>query len=636
MIPTPAARLHSEPLTPPPPRGAPLDLETLFFTRRIAGVQWSANGGGLFFETNVTGRFNIWQVPRRGGWPVQLTVSDERTALARPSPDGRWLLFTQDRGGNEKPNLFLQPLPHGRPRPITTTEGVAYRSMRWSPDGRSLAFAAERAASGVYDVYRLAPDGADVERVGGHDGGQCTTVRWSPDGRRLAVTRTWDYAHGGVGVLDLATKEERTLLPIDETADHQALGWTGDGRALLVSSNATPHGTYGIARVDAATAAVTWLDAGEWDVELLDVAPGGDRYVCARNEGGTHAVVLRAPDGGARTLALPPGMVADAAFSPDGSSLALLHGAATSPFELWVCDDAGASRRPVPRERGGADAPPVQVSRSLVGGLAADDFVRPSLVTYPSFDGTPISAFVYLPRGARPDRAAPAIVYVHGGPAAQHMNGWVPLVQYLVSHGFAVIAPNYRGSTGFGRAFEEANMRDMGGGDLRDVVAAAGTIAASGYVDPRRVAVMGGSYGGYLTLMALTKHPDRWAAGVAIVPFANWFTEYEHEDQTLRDSDRARMGDPVDDAELWRDRSPIFFADRIRAPLLVLAGANDVRCPADEAEQIARAVRANGGVAELQIYPDEGHGFRRRENEIDAHRRTAEFLRRHLGAPAAR
>lgn len=626
MIPTPAARLQSQPLIPPAEaagreeaaaRRTPLDLETLFFTRRIAGAVWSADGRDLFFETNVTGRFNIWQVPRRGGWPVQLTVSDERTALGRASPDGRWLLFTQDRGGNEKPNLFLQPLPHGRPRPITATEGVGYRSIRWSPDGRTLAFAAERESPGRYGVYRLDADSAEVDALAGHERGQCTIVRWSPDGRRLALTRTWDYAHGGIGVLDITSREERTILPIDPTADHQALGWTRDGRALLVSSNATPQGTYGVARVDAETAAMTWLDRGDWDVELLDVSLTGDHYICARNEGGTHVALLRTPDGGApQAIQLPPGVTAGAAFSPDGRSIALLHGGATSPFELWMYDFGTMTLG--------------QVSRSLVGGLGPDDFVRPTLVTYPSFDGTSISAFVYLPRGARHDRTTPGVIYVHGGPAAQHMNGWAPLVQYLVSHGVAVVAPNYRGSTGFGRAFEEANMMDMGGGDLRDVVAARSALADSGFVDPQRIAVMGGSYGGYLTLMALTKYPERWAAGVAIVPFANWFTEYEHEDQTLRDSDRARMGDPVENADLWRDRSPIFFADRIRAPLLVLAGANDVRCPPDEAEQIARAVRANGGVADLHVYPDEGHGFRRRENEIDAQRRTTEFLARHL------
>jgi dipeptidyl aminopeptidase/acylaminoacyl peptidase len=619
MIPTPAALLRSEPLAPPGGgRRTPLDLETLFFTRRIAGVAWSADGRDLFFETNVTGRFNIWHVGRAGSWPVQLTVSNERTALGRASPDGRWLLFTQDRAGNEKPNLFLQPLPHGRPRQLTATEGVGYRSIRWSPDGRALAFAAERDAPGRYGVFRLDAGSGEIERLAGHDRGQCAAIRWSPDGRRLALTRTWDYSHSGIGVLDPVTGDERTLLPIDAAADHHALGWTRDGRALFVSSNATPRGTYGIARVDVETAAITWLDEGDWDAELLDVSPAGDDYVFARNEGGTHVALLGTSSGGvSQRLAVPPGVVLDAAFSPDGQSVALLHGSATSPFELWVCPRA-------------ADAASAQLSRSLVGGLGPDDFVPPARVTYPSFDGTPISSFVYLPPAARRDRATPGVVYIHGGPAAQHMNGWAPLVQYLASHGIAVIAPNYRGSTGFGRAFEEANMMDMGGGDLRDCVAAADVLAESGYVDPRRIAVMGGSYGGYLTLMALTKFPERWAAGVAIVPFANWFTEYEHEDQTLRDSDRARMGDPVEKADLWRDRSPIFFAERIRAPLLVLAGANDVRCPPEEAEQIARAVHAVGGVADLHIYPDEGHGFRRRENEIDAQRRTTDFLARHL------
>jgi dipeptidyl aminopeptidase/acylaminoacyl peptidase len=206
-------------------------------------------------------------------------------------------------------------------------------------------------------------------------------------------------------------------------------------------------------------------------------------------------------------------------------------------------------------------------------------------------------------------------------------------VQFLVSHGFVVIAPNFRGSTGFGRAFRLANRGDLGGGDLRDTVAAAEWLSASGYVDPERIAVMGGSYGGYLTLMALTKYPALWAAGVAIVPFANWFTEYQHEDPVLQAYDRSMMGDPVKDADLWRDRSPIFFVDQIRAPLLLLAGANDIRCPAEETQQIIEAVRAAGGVAEAKIYKDEGHGFARRENEIDAYQRVAAFLRAHLLHP---
>src|SRR5262249_51788274 len=224
--------------------------------------------------------------------------------------------------------------------------------------------------------------------------------------------------------------------------------------------------------------------------------------------GGDTALELEVP--------LPPGVLSAARFSPDGTRLALLHASASSPSEIWTyAIGPGALAK---------------ISHSLAGGLDTDHFVRPQLVVYPSFDGTTIAAFVYLPPNAERDRSHPAIVYPHGGPTAQFTNGWVPDVQFLVACGYVVIAPNFRGSTGFGRTFRLANRGDLGGGDLRDVVAAAEWLSASGYVDSSRIAIMGRSYGGYLVLMALTKFPERFAAGVAIVPFANWFTEYENED----------------------------------------------------------------------------------------------------------
>lgn len=615
MIPTPASRLVSEPLVSVRRPGArPLDLEPLYFTHAIRAARWSADGQSIYFESNVTGRLNVWRVPAGGGWPVQVTVSDERTSLADPSPDGRWLLYTQDQGGNEKPNLFVLPPTGGQPRNLTNTSGVGYRAIQWSPDGRRLAFAAEREAPGEYAVYLLEPTTGAVERVAGTEPGQCDQLRWSPDGRRLALTRTRDYVTSGVSVLDLETGEERVLLPIREGASSSAEGWTPDGR-LVVNSDANERRTPGVALLRIEDGAFEWPVLGDWESSALDVSPAEGRLVYLRNEGGNHRVFVRELDGAEQEVPLPAGVLLDAKFSPDGRRLLFLHASADSPYEVWVYEIGGALR---------------QLSSSLVGGLTRADFVRPQLVVYPSFDGTPIAAFVYLPPNCAPDGSHPAIVLPHGGPTWQHQNGWFPNVQYLVSHGFVVIAPNFRGSTGFGRPFQEANKRDLGGGDLRDVVAALDYLKGTGYVDPRRVAVMGGSYGGYLTLMALTKHPDLWAAGVAIVPFANWFTEYEHEDPVLQAYDRTMMGDPVADAELWRDRSPIFFVDRIRAPLLLLAGANDIRCPAEETEQIVAAVRRSGGVAEAKIYEHEGHGFVRRENQIDAFRRTAEFLKQHL------
>ena len=210
------------------------------------------------------------------------------------------------------------------------------------------------------------------------------------------------------------------------------------------------------------------------------------------------------------------------------------------------------------------------------------------------------------------------------------MNGFNRSVQYLVNNGYVVIAPNYRGSTGYGKDFEERNRFDMGGGDLEDVVEAAHFAAGCGYVDPNRIAIMGGSYGGYMTMMGLTKRPEIWAAGVAIVPFVNWFTELAHEDPSLREWDLATMGDPVANRRLYEDRSPIFSIDKVRAPLLVLAGGNDPRCPKEESDQIVRAIQARGGVVEYKFYEEEGHSFSRLENSIDSFERTVAFLDKYM------
>jgi dipeptidyl aminopeptidase/acylaminoacyl peptidase len=193
-----------------------------------------------------------------------------------------------------------------------------------------------------------------------------------------------------------------------------------------------------------------------------------------------------------------------------------------------------------------------------------------------------------------------------------------------------VLAPNYRGSTGYGKEFQDANLFDMGGGDLQDVLAGVDWIKQTGYLDSKKIAVMGASYGGYLSMMAVTKAPEIWAAGVPIVPFVNWFTEIENEDPVLRESDLATMGDPVKNKGLYEDRSPINFIDQIKTPLLLLAGGHDPRCPKSEAQQVVDAIKKRGGTVDFKIYENEGHGFARVENQVDAYQRVANFLLAHV------
>jgi dipeptidyl aminopeptidase/acylaminoacyl peptidase len=257
--------------------------------------------------------------------------------------------------------------------------------------------------------------------------------------------------------------------------------------------------------------------------------------------------------------------------------------------------------------------------------------VQPFLVHYPSHDGKwTISAFVYVPYNLPRQPISPAIVLVHGGPTSQTVNSFNRFVQYMANQGYLVIAPNYRGSTGYGREFQRANLFDMGGGDLQDVLAAADWMKQTGYVDPKKLILMGGSYGGYMTMMGVAKAPDVWAAAVPIVPFVNWFTEMQNEDPELQQSDLATMGDPEKNKALFDDRSPINFIDQVKAPLLLLAGGNDPRCPHEESQQVVDAIKKRGGVVEYKLYENEGHGFSKVENQIDAYQRAAEFLKAHV------
>ncbi len=626
-ISTPAAGLVNPRIEAPPGQPVALDLKSLYHIRAIGRFGWTADSSALVFETDIDGRFNLWRVPARGGWPKQLTLEDDRTMLEDVSEAGRWLVYAQDRQGNEKPNLFLLETAGGPPIPLTQTEGIGYETVQFSHRGDRIAFAAELEAPGAYGIHLLDLDGdvpetksdgasSSAPRLLVPSGGKMWSVgAWSRDDRQLALHQTSDGLHNGVFVVDLAGRL-RELLPDDGEHLTDVVAWGPDGETLLVNSNLHPGEQVAPGILSVRDGTIRWLVDSAWETQALDWSPDGRFIAWTLNEAGSERLYLRDLSTGRDRLVSPgAGVVGGAAFSPDGQALAFRFGAADRPVDLWVLQSN-------PR--------PDRITEAFVGGLSADQMVRPLLVTYPGKDGTPIAAFLYLPRGADRRRPRAGIVSIRGGPTAQSQDQFARTIQYLVSRGYVVIDPNYRGSTGFGRAFQEANRMDLGGGDLDDIVEARTFLVNTGFVAPDRVAVEGGSYGGYLTLMALTKAPRLWAAGIAIVPFANWFTEYENEDETLQAFDRMMMGDPEKNRDLWIDRSPYFFVDRITAPLLILAGANDIRCPASETREIEARIRAAGGTVDVKIYEDEGHGFIKRENAIDAFQRRVRFLETHL------
>jgi dipeptidyl aminopeptidase/acylaminoacyl peptidase len=601
-----------------------LSIEKLYMTRQVGRSDWSPDGKQIVFVSNMSGRNNLWLVPAEGGWPTQLTVSDQRQSAAAWSPDGKWIAYQSDYDGDEQWDLFIVSPKTGQVVNLTNTREIAEQGPTWSPDGRYLAYLVKPKTSSTFEIDIYDRVMRKVQHITTGTPKDKMNVRpiWSKDGKFIAYTQNESKGtDSNLFVAEVASGKSTLLTEHSGEQIYGADDFSPDGKKLLITSNAA-NGYDNVGLLDIASKKFSWLTKDKWEINGGEFSPDGKRVTWTANvDGNTDIYVHDLATGRTTSLPLPKGLNElsgkFSAFTKDGSRMTYYHNGPTAPGDLWVYTFASGKSH--------------QLTHSLVAGIRSEDMVEPYLVHYPSKDGKwTISAFVYVPFNLPRNGQHPAIVSVHGGPTAQTLNSFNRFVQHAANQGYIVIAPNYRGSTGYGREFQQANLFDMGGGDLQDVLAAADWIKQTGYVDPKKLIVMGASYGGYMSMMAVTKAPDVWAAGVPIVPFVNYFTELENEDPVLREIDLAQMGDPEKNKELYKDRSPIFFVDQIKAPLLLLAGGNDPRCPKTEAQQVVDAIKKRNGIVDYKVYENEGHGFSRVDNQIDAFKRVSDFLKAHV------
>jgi len=604
----------------------PLTIEKLYMTRNIGESSWSPDDKQIAFITNISGRQNIWIISSQGGWPTQLTVSNQRQVNIAWSPKGRWIAYNSDYDGNEQWDLFLVSVSNGQVVNLTNTPEVAEEGAAWSPDGERIAYSVKPKRSPNYEIDTIEILTKKVTHLTTNTPALLSNVYsiWSKDGKSIVFTQQRaDGKDSNIFIVSATGGPAMNLTPHQGEHNFQATDISPDCKTLLITSNAG-NGYQNAALLDVATKKFSWLTSGKWEVNSGSFSRNGKSVIWTANVDGNQEIFVydlaakqaHALPMAAGTNSLIGAETSESGFSHDGARLLYRHEAANAPNDLWAFDFATQK--------------PLQITHSLVGGLRSEDMVEPFLVHYPSKDGKwQISAFVYVPYNAEKNGQNAAVVAIHGGPEDQARNAFSRNIQYLVNQGYFVITPNYRGSSGYGKEFEDANRFDMGGGDLQDVISAAEWIKKTGFIDPKKVAVMGGSYGGYLTMMAVTKAPDLWAAGVPYFPFVNWFTEMENTDPYGREYALANMGDPIKDTARLKDRSPIYFVDQIKAPLLLMAGGNDPRCPKTETEQVVQAIKKRGGVVEVKIYENEGHGFAKIENQIDAFTRIGEFLKKY-------
>jgi dipeptidyl aminopeptidase/acylaminoacyl peptidase len=620
---TDPAKLESRSL----PDFKPVALEKFFLTRQFESAAWSPDGKQIAFTSNISGRMNIWLVSSEGGWPKQLTISEQRQNALSWSPDGKWIAYTSDTDGDELWDVYIVNPRTGQTTNLTLSPKVEEGRASWSPDSKRIAYPVRPKDKAPYelDVMDIATHRTTHITQNTPDDQLNSTPLWSHDGKHLAWTRDYaDEKNSDVMIADLATGKIENLTNHGKDQLFTAAAWSPDDRSILITSDAS-NGYENVGLLDVATRKIKWLTNDKWQMQAYDFTPDGKHAIWTGDVDGDYAVYMGdLATGKVESLPVGSGVISMddivVPVSRDGKRLLYMRDGADAPRALWTYDFATKKA--------------AQVTDPLLAGVPQQQLVDPTLVHFPSKDGKyTLSAWTYMPYNIQPNRKYPAIVYLHGGPVDQSTRSFYPLIQYFVNLGYIVIAPNYRGSSGYGKQFQDANRMDAGGAELQDVVDAAEFIKKSNYVDPKNIVLMGRSYGGYLTLMGVTKFPEEWSAAAPIVPFANWFTAYQNEDATLQASDHQFMGDPVTNKDLWMDRSPAMFVDKIKAPLIILAGGHDPRCPKTEAEAIAAAIRKRGGKVQLKVYEDEGHAFARIENILDAYRRVSDFIKTYAPSP---
>ena len=605
------------------PGAGAVPIDVLYFTRTVSGPAWSPDGKEVAFTTNLTGRANLWKVSSSGGWPIQLSQSDDRQVGATWSHDGKWIVYQSDRGGNETYDLYAVPSGGGAAVNLTNTPEISETGVIFSPDGRELLVSYKPKTSPIRDVA--------VMDWGTHAVRQLTNetakdhmwlaAAWSPDGKAVYAGRVnAGFTDADIYRIDVASGATEKLTEHQGNVRFSASAVSPDGRTLLITSN-EKGGYDNVALLDVASKKITWVTDLQWEAAAGDFSPDGKSFTYEVNEDGRADVYLA--DTATRKgqkLALAEGLnglpQGSQAYAPGGKELLVSHQSSNQPNDYWIYDLGSQKAR--------------QLSYSAIASLDPRRLPQSHLVHYKSFDGKIISAFLWVPFNLKRDGSNPAIVLPHGGPTGQTLDTFNRTALALASRGYICIAPNVRGSTGYGLAFQKANYQDLGGGDLQDEVYATRFLVGTGYVDAKKIGITGGSYGGYMTLMAIGKTPDLWAAAVELYGIIDWYTMLQHEDPFLQEYEKSLLGDPVKDRAVYEAASPIKFIRQAKAPLLALQGENDIRVPKEEAEQVVKILKEEGRTVDVHYYPQEGHGFAKRENQVDSIRRTVEWFDKYL------
>ncbi len=592
------------------------DAATLFKNTAVMAANFSQDGSRILASMDTTGVFNLYALPTAGGAPVRLTDSKESQVAEAYFPADDRLIYSQDSGGNEITHLFVLDGQGKTATDLTPGDRTKAEFFGFSGDKQWFWVATNERDPKAFDLYRYAAKDYKRELVYTNKAAD-SIIAVSRDSKWLAFSRTRTNADNNLYLQDLGKPKAAPKLITKHTGniDHRVLDFTPDSKALWFATDGKSE-FYQAWSYDLASGKSRPEIAADWDVATVAFSETGKYRVTMTNE--DAKTVIRVVDTTTNkevTLpALPNADVTLAFFSRDESKMAFMLSSDRTPRDVWMVDVGGTTPR--------------QLTKTL-NPENPDDLVDSQVVRYRSFDGLEIPAILYRPKDASPTNKVPAVVLVHGGPGGQSRRGYSEQIQHLVNHGYAVLATNNRGSSGYGKTFFHLDDKKHGDVDLKDTVAARPYLASLDWVDGSRVAIMGGSYGGYMVGAALAFAPEAFDAGIDVFGVMNWLRTLESIPPwwaSFREGLYAEMGDPKTDKARLTAISPLFHADKIKRPLLVVQGANDPRVLKVESDEIVAAVKKTGTPVEYLVFDDEGHGFRKQKNQIAAQEAYLKFL----------
>lgn len=597
----------------PRERIVPIPHTTRRFSCRSALAISPDNRTLAFIADLGAGTFSAWTLTKGGQPSPALGVDGAALRSLSWSKRGD-LIGAADRGGTELHQLYVARSDE-RVEKLSWSEGErVQRLLSWnavSPEGSRVAFSSNARQSTDMDIViedvETAIERALVTGPAWHVAGG-----WSPDGRSLLVMRVQANTDQDLFVVDPDSGAMRHLTPHEGDISNVPAGWLADGRPLGITDHGREH-LY-LAAYDAATGAREVIDAPDWDIELAASSADGRAQIWSVNADGYSTLRWQRDGtrGGEHDLA---GVCEDLVISADGSVAAFYRTSATQTPQLWVVDLMTGAARMV-----------FETTRAA----PSSELVQPELIRIKAAEGD-IPCFVYRPKGAT--GRTPAVLYPHGGPEGQSRPSFTSTNAYLlalVDRGFTLVVPNIHGSTGYGLRWQQAIHRDWGGIDARDLRAVTDWMASDAGIDPQRLAVYGGSYGGFATLVCVTTMPERWKCAVDVFGVANLVTMIEHAQPNWRRFLKLWIGDLQTDRAKLVERSPITHMENVRCPMLVVQGSNDPRVPQEESDQVVERLRARGIPVEYMVFADEGHGFTKRANSDRAHARIVDFLTEQL------